>query len=190
MRKKESLRQAHDEFEELALPHIDSLYNFAIKLTRNEGDAEDLVQETYLRAYKFFDKYKKDTHIKAWLFSILRNTFINIYRKKKKEPEKVDFHSVEQFIDKLTNRDNLLSKDDISNDLSKDTLDSEIKSALDELPEEFRSVILLSDIEGFSYQEISDIIKCPIGTVMSRLHRGRKILYKNLAEYAKGKGYL
>lgn len=178
------------EFEELALPHIDSLYNFAIKLTRNEGDAEDLVQETYLRAYKFFDKYKKDTYIKAWLFSILRNTFINIYRKKKKEPKKVDFHSVEQFIDKLTDRDNLLSKNDISNDLSKDTLDSEIKSALDELPEEFRNVILLSDIEGFSYQEISEILKCPVGTVMSRLHRGRKILYKNLSEYAKKMGYL
>lgn len=178
------------EFEELALPHIDSLYNFAIKLTRNEGDAEDLVQETYLRAYKFFDKYKKDTYIKAWLFSILRNTFINSYRKKKKEPEKVDFHSVEQFIDKLTDRDNPLSKDDISNDLSKDTLDSEIKSALDKLPEEFRSVILLSDIEGFSYQEISEILKCPVGTVMSRLHRGRKILYKNLSEYAKKMGYL
>jgi len=178
------------EFEGLALPHIDSLYNFAIKLTRNEGDAEDLVQETYLRAYKFFDKYKKNTHIKAWLFSILRNTFINIYRKKKKEPEKVDFHSVEQFIDKLTDRDNLLSKDDISNDLTKETFDSEIKSALDELPEDFRNVILLSDIEGFSYQEISDVLKCPVGTVMSRLHRGRKMLYKNLSEYAKKMGYL
>ena len=190
MRKKESLRQAHDEFEELALPHIDSLYNFAIKLTGNQSDAEDLVQETYLRAYKFFHKYKKDTYIKAWLFSILRNTFINIYRKKKKEPEKVDFHSVEQFIDQLTDRDNLLSKDDISNDLSKDTLDSEIKSALDKLPEEFKSVILLCDIESFSYQEISEILKCPVGTVMSRLHRGRKILYKNLSEYAKKMGYL
>ncbi len=190
MRKKESLRQAHDEFEELALPHIDSLYNFAIKLTGNQSDAEDLVQDTYLRAYKFFHKYKEDTYIKAWLFSILRNTFINIYRKKKKEPEKVDFHTVEQFIDQLTDRDNLLSKDDISNDLSKDTLDSEIKSALDKLPEEFKSVILLSDIESFSYQEISEILKCPVGTVMSRLHRGRKILYKNLSEYAKKMGYL
>ena len=120
----------------------------------------------------------------------MRNTFINIYRKKKKEPEKVDFHSVEQFIDQLTDRDNLLSKDDISNDLSKDTLDSEIKSALDKLPEEFKSVILLCDIESFSYQEISEILKCPVGTVMSRLHRGRKILYKNLSEYAKKMGYL
>lgn len=176
------------EFEELALPHIDSLYNFALKLTGNVHEAEDLVQETYLRAYKFFHKYKKDTYIKAWLFSILRNTFINIYRKKKREPEKVDFHSVEQFIEQLIDR-NLL-KGDTSGDLLDNILDDEIKSALDDLPEEFKTVILLSDVDGFSYKEIADIINCPIGTVMSRLYRGRKILYKNLAEYAKEKGYL
>lgn len=176
------------EFEELALPHIDSLYNFALKLTGNAHEAEDLVQETYLRAYKFFHKYKKDTYIKAWLFSILRNTFINVYRKKKREPEKVDFHRVEQFIEQIIDR-NLL-KDNASSDLLENILDDEVKSALDNLPEEFKTVILLSDVDGFSYKEIADIINCPIGTVMSRLYRGRKMLYKNLAEYAKEKGYL
>lgn len=177
------------EFEELALPHINSLYNFALKLTGNTGDAEDLVQETYLRAYKFFHKYKKDTYIKAWLFSILKNTFINIYRKKKKEPEKVDFHSVEQFIDQLTDNNNKPFKQ-IQDEISKNVFDDEVKVAMDSLSEEFRAIILLSDVEGFSYQEIADILKCPMGTVMSRLHRGRKILYKNLIEYAKKMGYL
>lgn len=177
------------EFEELALPHINSLYNFALKLTGNTGDAEDLVQETYLRAYKFFHKYKKDTYIKAWLFSILKNTFINIYRKKKKEPEKVDFHSVEQFIDQLTDNNNKPFKQ-IQDEISKNVFDDEVKVAMDSLSEEFRTIILLSDVEGFSYQEIADILKCPIGTVMSRLHRGRKILSNNLIEYAKKMGYL
>jgi RNA polymerase sigma-70 factor (ECF subfamily) len=178
------------EFEETALPHIDSLFNFALKLTGDASEAEDLVQETYLRAYKFFHKYKRDTYIKAWLFSILRNTFINIYRKKKKEPEKVDFHSIEQFIGQVIEKGSPILQSDISDALSKDVLDDEVKASLDALPEEFRDVILLSDVEGFSYQEIADILKCPAGTIMSRLHRGRKLLYKNLTEYAKRKGYL
>ncbi len=179
-----------EEFEETALPHIDSLFNFAVKLTGDSGEAEDLVQETYLRAYKFFHKYKKDTHINAWLFSILRNTFINSYRKKKKEPAKIDFHSVEQFIEQVIESGSPMLQGDIADALSKDILDDEVKASLDALPEEFRDVILLSDVEGFSYKEIADILKCPAGTIMSRLHRGRKILYKNLAEYAKRRGYL
>lgn len=179
-----------EDFEETALPHIDSLFNFALKLTGDAGDAEDLVQETYLRAYKFFHKYKKDTYIKAWLFSILRNTFINIYRKKKKEPDKVDFHSVEQFIERIIEEGSPILQGDIADALSKDILDDEVKASLDALPEDFRDVILLSDVEGFSYREIADILKCPAGTIMSRLHRGRKMLYKNLAEYAKKRGYL
>jgi RNA polymerase sigma-70 factor (ECF subfamily) len=178
------------EFEELALPHIDSLYNFALKLTGNVTEAEDLVQETYLKAYRFFHKYKKNTYIKAWLFSILKNTFINIYRRKKKESEKIDFNSVEKFIDQLTDTNSSIFKDDISNDMLKDILNDEVKLAVDALPEEFRTVILLFDIEGFSYQEIAGILGCPVGTVMSRLHRGRKILYKNLTDYAKERGIL
>ncbi|MEK6589524.1 MAG: sigma-70 family RNA polymerase sigma factor [Nitrospinota bacterium] len=178
------------EFEELALPHIDSLYNFALKLTGNVTEAEDLVQETYLKAYRFFHKYKKNTYIKAWLFRILKNTFINIYRRKKKEPEKIDFNSVEKFIDQLTDTNSSIFKDDISNDMLKDILNDEVKLAVDALPEEFRTVILLFDIEGFSYQEIAGILGCPVGTVMSRLHRGRKILYKNLTDYAKERGIL
>lgn len=178
------------EFEETALPHIDSLFNFALKLTGDAEEAEDLVQETYLRAYKFFNKYKKDTYIKAWLFSILRNTFINIYRKKKKKLERVDFHGVEQFIEQVIEKGSPLLQSDISDVLLKDILDDEVKASLDALPEEFMDAVLLSDVEGFSYQEIADILKCPAGTVMSRLHRGRKILYKNLAEYAKKRGYI
>lgn len=168
-RKAEEEREKRKEFEEVALPYINSLYHMALKMTKNTQDAEDLVQETYLKAYRFFHKFQKGTNCKAWLFKILHNTYINSYRKKVKEP-KVESVSEDPF---YGIHGNIL---DIEEELIKRTTRQEIKEALEKLSEEFRSVVILSDLEGFSYKEISEILDCPIGTVMSRLHRGRNHL--------------
>lgn len=180
-------------FEKEALTHIDSLYNLSLYLTKNSDDAKDLVQETYYKAYKFFHQFQEGTSIKAWLFKILKNTFINFYRKRVREPEIIDYEKVESFIGLVKNNnfdfahleeDNLLNK----------FLSDDVVSALSQLPDDFKIVILLSDVEGLSYKEIADIMECPIGTVRSRLSRARKILQKILLNYAlkqgiiKGKG--
>ncbi len=185
--------QPHDrkgEFEEVALPHIDSLYNLALNLTRNRKDAEDLVQETYLRAYRFFDSYKTGTRIRAWLFRILRNTFINRYRASKVRPEQVDFEKVEAVYETLATeaaerRNPQLSPEDR---VMHGVLDATVQDALDELPEEYRLVVLLAFVEDLSYREIAETLSIPVGTVMSRLHRGRKLLQTALFEYAGKKG--
>lgn len=181
-------RKLYAEFEKEAIPHMDSLYNFALKMTGEPDDANDLVQETYLKAFRFFDKFEKGTNCKAWLFRILKNTFINEYRKQTKEPDKVDYDDVQNFYETIKSTD--VKTQHVESDVFSNLLDDDISKAITELPEDFRTVIILSDIEGFNYEEIADFVDCPVGTVRSRLHRARKMLYAKLYDYAKENGFI
>lgn len=174
-------------FEEELFPHIDALKTFAFHLAYNEEDADDLVQETYLKAHKFLDRYIAGTNAKAWLFKILKNAYINEYRKKSKRPNKVDFEEIVSFHDS----DDPVNPGylDLREELFKDRMGDEVTVALNSLPIDFRTVILLCDIEGFTYEEISKIIDVPIGTVRSRLFRARNMLKDKLKSYAQKLGY-
>lgn len=181
-------KDLYKEFEQEAIPHMNALYNFALRLTGNPEEADDLLQETYLKAFRFFDKFEKGTNCKAWLYRIMKNSFINDYRKETKEPVKVDYEDVQNFYESIKASEvtfNHYQPDAFSN-----LLDDDITGALSDLPEDFRTVIILSDIEGFSYEEIADFVDIPVGTVRSRLHRARKMLYSKLFDYAKSKGFL
>lgn len=174
-------------FNEEFMPYVDSLYNFAYRLTHDEDDANDLVQETFLKAYRFFESYERGTNAKAWLFRILKNSFINDFRKKSKEPSKVDYQEVETFYNSED------TPKEATVDLRIDTVNSmmgdEVTIALNALPLDFRTIIILCDLEGFTYEELSKILDIPIGTVRSRLHRARNLLKDNLREYATSKGF-
>lgn len=180
------------EFEEAALEHMDSLFNFGMRMTGNREAAEDLVQETYLKVHRFSHTFKEGSNLKAWLFKILRNTFINTFRKKIKEPKSVHYDEVEDFY--LFNKIKTDKKegDYVGGEVSNiyEFLDDEVKNAVNNLPLAFREVILYSDIEDLSYGEISEIVECPIGTVKSRLFRARKLLQKSLWDYANERGFL
>lgn len=180
------------EFQEMAFSHMDSLYNTALRMTRNEVDAEDLMQDVYVRAYRFFDKFQRGTNFKAWIFKILTNTFINQYRKKINQPYLVEFEKVKYSYNEDDKGDDLLNrvieKFDSSNyDM---LFDDEIKRALEQLSHDFSMVVILADLESFSYKEIAKIIGCPMGTVMSRLSRGRRQLQIYLREYAIRGGFI
>ena len=178
------------DFEDTAMPFVDALYNTAYRMTRNSQDAEDLVQETYLKAYRYYDKFTEGTNLKAWLFRILKNTFINNYRKRQSQPLQSAFDDIE---DAFENQIRLEPGKQIPNpeeDILKDVLDEDVQRALDELPEDYRMVVLLADLEGFSYQEISEILEVPPGTVMSRLYRARRRLEEQMLEYAHDHGYI
>jgi RNA polymerase sigma-70 factor (ECF subfamily) len=178
------------EFAELAMPYMSALYSAALRMTRNPSDAEDLVQETYLRAYRGFGGFKEGTNLKAWLYKILTNTFINTYRARKRRPEQVELDDVEDFY--LFRRLGGLEAAEAARSPEVEVLeaipDEVVKQALEDLPEQFRMAVLLADIEGFSYKEIAEIMDVPIGTVMSRLHRGRKQLQKRLWNLAEERG--
>jgi RNA polymerase sigma-70 factor, ECF subfamily len=176
-------------FQADALPLLDSLYGAALRMTRNPQDAEDLVQETMLRAYRAFDRFEAGTNLKAWLFRILTNAYINTYRKRQREPQKVSADEVEEFdlYQELKNHDTQFEATPESIVLDS-LVDSDIIDAIDALPEQFRLAVVLSDIEGFSYAEMAEIMDVPMGTVMSRLHRGRKALQKRLWELARDRG--
>jgi len=180
------------EFEEVALPFLDALFNLALNLTRNRKDAEDLVQETYLRAFRFFDSYQPGTHIKAWLFRILRNTFINRYRAAKARPDEVDFAKIEEAYEGMVEETFLRGKRPPSPEAAvlDGVLDAEVQSAMTDLPEEYRSVVIMALVEEMSYKEIASALSIPMGTVMSRLHRGRKTLQAALLDYVNRKGIL
>jgi RNA polymerase sigma-70 factor (ECF subfamily) len=182
-------RRRH-EFEEVALPHFDALFNLALNLTRSRTEAEDLVQEAYLRAFRFFDSYRPGTHIKAWLFRILRNTFINRYRAAKIRPDEVDFAKIEANYERTIDEAFLRRKPSQSPEdaVMDSVLDSEVQEALASLPEEYRSVVLMALLEEMSYKEIAAALAVPLGTVMSRLHRGRRLLQAALLEFAMRKG--
>jgi RNA polymerase sigma-70 factor (ECF subfamily) len=179
-----------ERFAELAMEHMDSLYAGALRMTRNPADAEDLVQETYLKAYRGFGGFEEGTNLKAWLFRILTNTYINRYRQQKRRPDETDLADVEDFY--LYRRLGGIDEARISKS-AEDTMlelftDDEVKDALESLPETFRMAVLLADVEGFAYKEIAEILDIPIGTVMSRLHRGRKALQKRLYDFAVDRG--
>ena len=174
-------------FETEFLPQIDALYTFAFHLTLNEEDANDLVQETYLKAFRFIDKYMEGTNAKAWLFKILKNAFINQYRRKSKQPTRVDYEEIVNYHDEEDSQ--YSSYLDLREDMFQHMMGDEVTSAINSLPVDFRVVILLCDIEGFTYEEISKIIDIPIGTVRSRLHRARNMLKEKLKEYAESLGF-
>lgn len=183
------------EFEENAMAYVDSLYNMALRLVFNKEEAEDLVQETYLKAYRFFNTFQKGTNIKAWLFKILRNTFINKYRKTVSTPGESFFEDIESVQASVPYEEETKSGESVDtlekkyNDLGS-LVDDEVKNALDSLPVEYREAILLSDVEELSYKDISEITNVPIGTVKSRLNRGRGLLQKSLLAYAKDRGFI
>lgn len=182
--------ERRDEFERVALPHLQALFNLGLKLTHDSREAEDLVQETYLRAYRFFDSYEPGTQIKAWLFRILRNTFINRYRAAKARPEEVDFDRIEAVYDQVVGatflRDHRAPSPEAI--VMSGVLDAEIQRALARLPEEYRTVVVMALIEEMTYKEIAAALSIPLGTVMSRLHRGRRLLQGALLEFAHRKG--
>ncbi len=176
-------------FEETVFKYIDSLYSTALRLTRNQQDAEDLVQDACLKAYQYFFRFEQGTNFKAWIFKILMNTFINKYHKEVRTPPVVQFEKVEYAIDdvlKDENRKTILT----DRNLFKNIFDDEIVQAIELMPDDYRIAVLLCDIENFSYKEISEILDVPIGTIMSRISRGRKILQKSLIDYARREGYV
>lgn len=176
-------------FEGEALVHLDALMRTARRMTRTESDAEDLVQETMLKAYRFFDKFEEGTNCKAWLFKIMTNIFINNYRSQAKSPQSVSVDDLDDGFLYGQLAKNTGSADPEKEFFSK-IFDDDVKNAIKELPEDFRIVVVLSFLEGFAYQEIAEITGLQIGTVKSRLHRGRKILQKALLEYAQKHGYI
>jgi len=178
----------NEAFERDAIPHMDALYNFALRLTGDSDDAGDLQQETFLRAYRFFDKFERGTNCKAWLFRIMKNIYLNDYQKKSKQPVKLDYEEVEAYYETVkpsSTDESYMDRDQFDN-----LLDDEVSTAISSLQEEFRTVIILSDIEGFTYEEIAEFLDCPIGTVRSRLHRARKMLQQKLVKYAEERGYI
>jgi RNA polymerase sigma-70 factor (ECF subfamily) len=175
------------EFQEEAVAHINSLYNYALHLTMNPDDAEDLVQETYLKAYKFFNSFERGTNCKAWLFKILKNNYINRFRKNSREPGKVDYDLIKDFYHSI--KDVRSDTSEADSDYFHSLMHEEVYQALQSLPEEFREVIQLCDIEGFTYEEIANMVESPIGTVRSRLYRGRKLLRGQLENYARKYGF-
>jgi RNA polymerase sigma-70 factor (ECF subfamily) len=177
-------------FEAAAMPYLDALYNTAYRMTRNSQDAEDLVQETYLKAYKYYDKFEEGTNLKAWLFKILKNTFINSYRKAQLQPPQSDFADIEESFESQISEDASRQIRNPEEELLENVLDEDVQRAVDQLPQDYRMVVLLADLEGFSYKEISEILEIPVGTVMSRLYRGRRLLEDALLRYARGHGYL
>lgn len=186
MKLSRSIQKKHNEFEIEAVPHLDILYNFALRTTGNADDARDLLQETFLKAYRFWDKYEKGTNIRAWLFRIMKNSYINRYRKETREPDKVDYNSVENFYNSI--RSEQTDPNDLEREIFGGLLGDEVTKALGDLPEDFRTVVILCDIEGLTYEEIAEFLECPIGTVRSRLHRGRKLLQGKLLKYTRKAG--
>ena len=186
-----SIRRKRAQFEETVLPHTNALYGSAYRLTRNAGDAEDLVQETLLRAYRFWHSFTEGSNCKAWLFKILSNTFINSYQRKKRSGEILNAAVAQQeSIDGVLVHAKSQSQLSPRELLVQQSLSEDVEHALASIPTDFRVAIVLCDVEGFSYKEIADILECPVGTVMSRLHRGRRLLRKELSDFAKRQGLL
>ena len=177
-----------ERFERDVLPLLTSLYGAAMRMTRNRSDAEDLVQETYLRAYRGFAGFQEGTNLKAWLYRILTNTFINTYRKKQREPYQGTIDDLEDWQLGGAESTTATSSRSAEAEAIDHLPDSAVKDALQSIPEDFRLAVYFADVEGFSYQEIAEIMKTPIGTVMSRLHRGRRLLRELLAGYALERG--
>ncbi len=172
------------------LPYREQLYKSALRMTRSVEDAEDLIQETYLKAYKYYARFSEGTNFKAWLFKIMKNTFINSYRKKKLQPPKVDFDDVQEGLEETLLDKAHASPSDPENWLMTTEMDHEVREAMLGLPHDYKMVVLLADIEGFAYREIADILAVPVGTVMSRLYRGRRMLEKALLSFGTRYNYV
>ena len=178
-------------FEAEVLPFMDSLYSTAYRMSRNKQDAEDLIQETYLRAYKYYDKFQEGTNFKAWLFKILKNTFINRYRKRQRQPLKNSFDEIEDsFESKLLESPLTARGATPEEELMVGALDQDVQRALEALPEDYRTAVEMADLQGLSYREIATHLDIPLGTVMSRLYRGRRKLEAVLLQYARENGYI
>ena len=181
---------AREDFTNDAMQYAPQLFSTALRMTRNRADAEDLVQETFLKGWRAFDSYQQGTNLRAWLFRIMTNTFINKYNSQQRRPQETELDEVEELY--LFRRMGAFDQSKMTHSAEDQMLelftDEEVKTAIEELPETFRIPVLLSDVEGFSYKEIAEMLEVPIGTVMSRLHRGRKAMQKMLYEYAKERG--
>ena len=180
-------KQKNEVFNNEFLPLVHAMYNFAYRLTLDRDDAKDLVQDTYMKAFRFIESFQTGTNAKAWLFRILKNSFINDYRKKSKEPNKVDYQEVETYYNSEDVNRQITA--DLRVESLKDMIGDEISNALNSLEVDFRTVIILCDLEGFKYEEMAKILDIPIGTVRSRLHRARQLLKEKLSEYAREMGY-
>ncbi len=182
--------QALAQFEQVAIVHLDELYATALRYTKNEKDAEDLVQETFLKAFLNFHRYEQGTNCRAWLFTILTNTFINRFRRKKKEREILNAEDMRPIEQNFFNREKAEFYQNPEKGIIFKTFSQDIKLALEALPEEFRTVVILADLNDFSYKEIAHILDVPVGTVMSRLFRGRKMMRRHLVEVAYERGII
>lgn len=183
-RAEDKKRALEAEFRKVALPHIDSVHRAAYYLAKDKDQAEDLVQETYLRAFRFFDKFQPGTNCKAWLLTILRNVFVNGYRKNKVQPQSVNWENIDQIYDSMLECEANTERDNPESVVFSQLLDGEVEKALQELPEEYRTAIVLVDMEDLSYGEAAKVLECPVGTIRSRLSRGRRLLQVALRDYA------
>jgi RNA polymerase sigma-70 factor, ECF subfamily len=179
--------EGEQAFEHEALAHTKMLHRYGVRLTGNSSDADDLVQETYLKAYRFWETYDQGSNVRAWLFKILKNSFINSYRKGLQVPKMVDYNEVTMPISTFRVETDANNRQD---SLYLNHFDDEVSGAVSELPDDYRTVIILCDIEGLTYLEIARFVECPIGTVRSRLHRGRKMLHAKLYDYARENGFM
>jgi RNA polymerase sigma-70 factor (ECF subfamily) len=185
------VKQKRSEFERQALVHMDTMFGAAYRLTRNPRDAEDLVQDSLLRAYRFWDSFQQDSNCKAWLLRIVTNTFINEYQRKKRSREVLEAATAEQdATDGVLVQSDASDKQSPEKALLQQSVSDDVQRALDQLPEDFRTAVILCDMQGLSYKEIAEIMGCPVGTVMSRLFRGRKLLAAGLREFAVAEGFV